>query len=76
MDSTVALANFRFRREAVTASELLKDAGIPCVIQSAELSGFGPIAGGATILVRPGHQERARSILEDAGMLETGNDVS
>jgi hypothetical protein len=76
VDSTVPLANFRFRREAVMASELLTQAGIPSVIQSAELSGFGPLAGGATVLVRPDDRERAHGILLDAGLLETDNDAS
>ena len=76
MDSTVPLANFRFRREAVMASELLTQEGIPSVIQSAELSGFGPLAGGATVLVRPDDRERAHDILVDAGMIQTENDAS
>ena len=75
MDNTVALANFRYRREAVTASELLTHAGIPSVIQSAELSGFGPLAGGATLLVRPDDREQARDILVDAGILEPEKDA-
>ena len=67
--TTKAVANFRFRREAETAKALLANAEIPCVIQSGEGSGFGPIAGGSTVLVRPEDLDRARQILEDDGIL-------
>lgn len=65
---TEIIANFRFRREAVMAQTLLENAGIPSVIQSAEGSGFGPIAGGSNILSRPEHAAEARRILHDAGI--------
>jgi hypothetical protein len=71
---TKPVANFRFRREAVMAKELLTNAEIPCVIQSGEGAGVGPIAGGSTILVRPEDLARARQVLEDDGILETEAD--
>lgn len=64
------IANFRYRREAETARTLLSNADIPCVIQSAEGSGLGPIGGGSTILVRPEDVRRARRVLIDEGILE------
>ena len=68
---TIPAANFRFRREAVTAKALLENAGIPSVIQSAEGSGFGPIAGGSSILVRPEDLGRARAVLVEAGVIDS-----
>jgi hypothetical protein len=72
------VANFRFRREAVTAKTVLENAGIPCLVQSAEGSGFGPIAGGSSVLVRPEDLDRARQLLDDAGVIqdESGDDDS
>ncbi len=52
------------------ARTLLSNAGIPCVIQSAEGSGFGPIGGGSTLLVRPEDARTARRILIDEGVME------
>lgn len=66
---TKTIANFRFRREAEMARTLLANADIPCVIQSGEGSGFGPIAGGSSVLVRPEDVNRARQVLEDDGIL-------
>ncbi len=59
----VAVANFRTRVEAEMAAGFLKAAGISSVIQSAEGSGYGPIAGGSTVLVAPELEERALEIL-------------
>lgn len=70
------IANFRYRREAEMARGLLNNADIPCVIQSAEGSGFGPIGGGTTILVRPQDVVRARRLLEDEGMIGEDSDDS
>jgi hypothetical protein len=71
---TKPVANFRFRREAVMAKTLLENAGIPSMIQSAEGSGFGPIAGGSSLLVLPADLDRARAVLEEAGVI--GDDDS
>jgi hypothetical protein len=60
MDDTTAIANFRFRRQAVMAGGLLENAGIPYVIQSAEGSGFGPLPAGATILVKQAGKDDSR----------------
>ena len=70
------IANFRYKREAEMARALLANAEIPCVIQSAEGSGFGPIAGGTTILVRREDASRASQILRDEGMIEQDPDDS
>ncbi len=62
MDDTTAIANFRFRRQAVMAGGLLENAGIPYVIQSAEGSGFGPLPAGATILVKQEDAARGKTL--------------
>jgi hypothetical protein len=76
MDDTTAIANFRFRRQAVMAGGLLENAGIPYVIQSAEGSGFGPLPAGATILVRREDAARGKTILEEAGLIGGDGDES
>ncbi len=74
MDDATPIANFRFRRQAVMAGGVLDNAGIPYVIQSAEGSGFVPLPAGTTILVRPDDADRAKTILEDAGLAGEGSD--
>ncbi len=70
MERPQPVANFRFRREAEMASGILANVGIPYVIQSGEGSGYGPLPGGSSLLVRSDHVERARTILEEAGVIE------
>ena len=73
-DRPVPVASFRLRREAEMAARLLANHGIPYVIQSGEGSGYGPMPSGATILVRPEHAEPARTVLQDAEMIEEPSD--
>ncbi|UCF39810.1 MAG: DUF2007 domain-containing protein [Gemmatimonadota bacterium] len=68
-EKLVAVANFRTRSEAETASGLLLGADIPYVIQSLEGAQLGPGPGGTTVLVRPQDEQQARQILQDAGAL-------
>jgi hypothetical protein len=71
-ENLTAIANFRTRLEAETASGLLAAEGIPYLIQSREGAGLGPGPAGASILVREKHAAQAREILEDAGAIGGG----
>ncbi len=68
-EKLVAVANYRTKVEAETASGLLLGADIPYVIQSREGMQMGPGPAGSTILVRPEDEEKARQVLQDAGAL-------
>jgi hypothetical protein len=72
MSDPQPIANFRTRLEAESASAALSAEGIPFLIQSGEGSGYGPLPGGASILVRAEQADLARSLL--AGVAETGAD--
>ena len=67
MDAPVKIANFRTKVEAEATAVLLKNAGIPYLIQSAEGMLHGPLYPGATIYVAPEAAEHAREVL---GILE------
>jgi len=64
MDDLVAIANFMTKWEAEAAAGLLKNEGIPYLIQSQEGMLHGPINPGATIYVAPELAEQARDILD------------
>jgi hypothetical protein len=61
----IPIANYRTRLEAELAGRLLEGAAVPYVINSAEGMFHGPLADGATILVRADDVELARDVLED-----------
>jgi hypothetical protein len=63
MKDAVKLANFRTKTEAEAAAGLLKNAGIPYLIQSAEGMLYGPLFPGATIYVAPELLDDARDVL-------------
>ncbi|UCC83059.1 MAG: hypothetical protein JSW46_19240 [Gemmatimonadota bacterium] len=63
MKDAVELANFRTKTEAEAAAGLLKNAGIPYLIQSAEGMLHGPLFPGATIYVAPELLDEARDVL-------------
>ncbi|UCC73933.1 MAG: DUF2007 domain-containing protein [Gemmatimonadota bacterium] len=63
MKDAVKVANFRTKTEAEAAAGLLKNAGIPYLIQSAEGMLHGPLNPGATIYVAPEAADRAREVL-------------
>jgi len=63
MENLVAVANFKTKVEAEAAAGLLKNAGIPCLIQSQEGMLHGPLFPGATIHVAPELAEEARDVL-------------
>lgn len=63
MDDTVVVANFRTKLEAEVAAGLLQEAGIPCLIQSAEGIGVGPLSFGASLLVHRDQARDARNVL-------------
>lgn len=63
MADKVKIANFRTKTEAEAAAVLLRNAGIPCLIQSAEGMLHGPLFPGATIYVTPEAADHAREIL-------------
>lgn len=63
MHDPVAIANFRTKLEAEMAAGLLDNAGIPCLIQSAEGILHGPLSPGATILVGETVVSHARVVL-------------
>lgn len=63
MEDLVAIANFKTKAEAETAGVLLKNAGIPYIIQSQEGMLHGPLFPGATIHVNPEMAEEARDVL-------------
>lgn len=72
----MVLARFAHRHQAELARGYLKDAGIPSVLTVDDGGGaFGApltftLASFATVRVRPEDVERAREVLEDAGLLE------
>lgn len=70
MDKPVAIANFRTKLEAETAAGLLKNAGIPYLIQSQEGMLHGPMAPGATLYVPSAQEEEAREVLGDLRLQE------
>ncbi|UCF18467.1 MAG: DUF2007 domain-containing protein [Gemmatimonadota bacterium] len=72
MHKLYKLANFRTRLEAEAAGNLLKNAGIPYLIQSAEGMLHGPLLPGATIYVAPELAEEAREII---GLDDTRDEV-
>ena len=63
MDDLVAVANYKTKVEAEAAAALLKNAGIPYLIQSQEGMLHGPLFPGATIHVVPELAEAAREVL-------------
>lgn len=63
MKNLTPVANFRTKTEAEAAAVLLKNEGIPYLIQSQEGMLYGPLYPGATIYVPPEAAERAREIL-------------
>jgi hypothetical protein len=63
MADRVKIANFRTKAEAEAAAGLLKNAGIPYLIQSAEGMLHGPFFPGATIYVAPELAPLARDVL-------------
>jgi hypothetical protein len=67
MNDAVKLANFRTKTEAEAAAGLLKNAGIPYLIQSAEGMLHGPLFPGATIYVAPELLDEARDVLGITG---------
>lgn len=58
------VANFRTKVEAEAAATILKNEGIPYLIQSQEGMLHGPLVPGATIYVAAAHAEIARELLE------------
>lgn len=73
-DAPVVLATFRYRHEAELARGVLEDEGIPSMLEADD--GGGSYAGLSLstqprIRVRPEDEERARQLLEDAGLLDT-----
>ena len=67
MKDAVKLANFRTKTEAEAAAGLLKNAGIPYLIQSAEGMLHGPLFPGATIYVAPELLDKAREVFGMTG---------
>jgi len=63
MEDLVAIANFMTKTEAEAAAGLLKNEGIPYLIQSQEGMLHGPINPGATIYVAPEVADQARDVL-------------
>lgn len=63
MQDLVEVANFRTKVEAEAAAVLLKNAGIPYLIQSQEGMLHGPLYPGATIYVPPEAAADARDVL-------------
>ena len=62
MSDLVKVANYLTKTEAETAAVLLKNAGIPCLIQSAEGMLHGPLGLGATIYVAAAALEEAQEV--------------
>lgn len=71
---TVAVANFRTRLDAEMASQFLRRQEVPFLIQSAEGMLHGPIAPGASILVRADQADEARRILIEAGVIDDASE--
>ncbi|KPJ94202.1 MAG: hypothetical protein AMS18_04180 [Gemmatimonas sp. SG8_17] len=67
MQDLAEIANFNTRAEAEAAAGLLKNEGIPYLIQSQEGMMHGPLFPGTSILVAPEVAEQAREIL---GLIE------
>ncbi|MGD2152017.1 MAG: hypothetical protein PVG79_02040 [Gemmatimonadales bacterium] len=67
MKDAVKLANYRTKTEAEAAAVLLKNAGIPYLIQSAEGMLHGPLFPGATIYIAPELLNEARDVLGITG---------
>jgi hypothetical protein len=63
MHDLVEIANFMTKTEAEAAAGLLKNEGIPYLIQSQEGMMHGPIGPGASIYVVPEMAEQARDVL-------------
>jgi hypothetical protein len=63
MQGLVAIANFKTKTEAEAAAGLLKNNGIPYIIQSQEGMLYGPFFPGATIHVAPELASEAREVL-------------
>lgn len=63
MTDIIPIANFRTRLEAELAARLLEGAAVPYIINSPEGMLAGPLAEGATILVRTEDVEMARDVL-------------
>jgi hypothetical protein len=63
MKDLVEIANFKTKAEAEAAAALLKNEGIPSLIQSQEGMLHGPFYPGATLYVVPEVAERAREVL-------------
>lgn len=63
MDDLVAVANYKTKVEAEAAAVLLKNAGIPYLIQSQEGMLHGPLFPGATLHVVPELAAEARDVL-------------
>ncbi len=63
MKDLVEVANYRTKAEAEAAAVLLKNAGIPSLIQSQEGMLYGPLSPGATIYVAPEAASLAREVL-------------
>lgn len=72
MENLVEIANFKTKIEAEAAAGLLKNAGIPYLIQSQEGMLHGPFYPGATIYVTPEAAEQARELL---GLLDEEEEV-
>ena len=63
MEDLVEIANFMTKVEAEAAGGVLKNEGIPYLIQSQEGMLHGPINPGATIYVVPELADKAREVL-------------
>jgi hypothetical protein len=72
MGDLIEIANFKTKTEAEAAGGLLKNAGIPFLIQSQEGMLHGPFYPGATIYVTPEAAEHAREVL---GLLDEEEEV-
>lgn len=63
MDNLAPVGNYKTKAEAEVAAGLLKNAGIPYLIQSQEGMLHGPLFPGATIYVAPELAGEARDVL-------------
>lgn len=74
---TAQVASFNRRYEAETAQGFLTDAGIESMISADDAGGADlglSLTRVARLLVRTEDEERARTVLEDAGVIEGGDD--